>query len=248
VTERDEPRDPLVLDLGAFSPTTEAGRQGLRNAIKGNKKGRNRMGTHPWDEDEDGPKDEKIPEPPKRELDLVPGRERAGISDRARAAANLKVDNYTYQEIAEILEYPDARAAKREVERVLALTHSMDEYETLRLIAAARAEARLKLSTQMAAASFLVVTNEDGVETKVVNDRQLSWHTAAGVDLMNWATIVGAKSPTKVEITPDVEAMEMLVDRIAAAAGFEDVVEADVLELEVIPEPPTGEEDPDADA
>lgn len=245
MNERDDEDDrpsPLVLDLSTFSPQTEAGRRGLRDAVLG-KKARDRERAHPWDEDE--PKDDPIPLPPAKALEIIPGRERAGISDRARSAANLKVDGYTYQEIAEILEFTDAKSAKREVERVLALTHSTDEYETLRLLAATRAEQRLRLSSQMAGAAFLVVTDEDGVETRVVNERQLAWHQAAANDLMNWATIVGAKAPTKIEITPDVDAMEALVSRIASAAGHEDLVEADVLELDVIPDLPDPEEPDD---
>jgi hypothetical protein len=242
VNERDDEDDrlnPLILDLSAFDPTTEAGRKGMQDALRG-RRGRGQSGTHPWDEDE--PKDEPIPSAPKKELDIVPGRQRGGITDRARAAANLKVDGFSYQEIAETLEFKDAREAKREVERVLALTHSTDDYETLRILAASRAEQRLRLSSIMAGTDFLIVTDDEGNEVRIPNDKKFQWHQQAGVDLMNWATITGAKAPTKIELNPDVEAMEALVSRIAAAAGHEDVLEAEVIDLDVVPDGPMTEE------
>lgn len=250
MSERDDEDDrpnPLILDLSAFAPQTEAGRKGLRDAIRG-KKNRGRTGTHPWDEDEDEPRETPIPMLPKKEVEIVAGRERAGISDRDRAAANLKVDLFSYQEIAEILEFPSAQHAKRAVERVLALTHSVDDYDTIRMMAQARAEKRLRLSSQMADAAYLVVKGEDGEEKMVPNEKQLGWAAQASTDFMNWATITGAKAATKIEISPDVDAMEALVSRIATAAGHGDLVEADVLELEVIPDLPNDEEDPDAEA
>jgi hypothetical protein len=222
VTQDD--REPFFL---ALEPQSQTGKD-----IAAGKK--HEAGTHPWDEK---PASDPIPMPPSRDLVIEPGRERGGISDRARAATNLKVDGFSYAEIADMLEYKDAREAKREVERTLAMTHSEDDYETLRLLAASRAEDQLRRSTQMARAHYLVVTDEDGNETKVANDKQMAWHALATTDLINWATITGAKAPAKVEITPDLAQMDALVDRIARAAGHEDILDADVIEMDVEIEP-----------
>lgn len=222
--------DPYYLPL---EPQSEAGK-----AIKGG--GAANAGTHPWDDDPPEP----IPMPPKRSLDpperealALPNRVRGGISDRARAATNLKVDGFSYQEIADMLEYKNAGEAKKEVERTLAMTHPVDDYETLRMLATSRAEERLKLSSQMAGAHFLVTTDEDGNEVRVANEKQLAWATLAATDLMNWATITGAKAPTKMEITPDLAAMDALVDRIARAAGHEEVMDAEVIDMDVLDDP-----------
>jgi hypothetical protein len=147
VTGRDR-SDPFYLPL---EPQSETGK-----AIQGGRAAD--AGTHPWDPEPADP----IPMPPERELMVVPGRTRGGISDRARAATNLKVDGFSYQEIAEMLEFKDAKEAKREVEHTLAMTHTADDYETLRTLAASRAEQRLRLSSQMAGAHYLVVKKEDG--------------------------------------------------------------------------------------
>jgi len=237
VSNRDDEDDrgPLVVNLSAFDPTTQAGRDGLRDAIRGGRT-RGGTGTHPWDEDE--PRDEPIPRAPRKELDVVPGRQRGGISDRDRAAANLKVDGFTYQEIADTLEFKDAGEAKKAVERVLAKTHSTDDYETLRILAATRAERRLAQSVRMADADFLVVTDEEGNETKVPNERKLAWHQQSAIDLMNWATIVGAKAATKIEVNPDVDQIEALVSRIVAGAGHQEVIEAEVIDFDVVSDIP----------
>jgi hypothetical protein len=216
--------DPFYLPL---EPQSEVGK-----AIKSGRKAD--AGAHPWDDDPPDP----IPMPPERDLMVVPGRTRGGISDRARAATNLKVDGFSYQEIADMLEFKDAKEAKREVEHTLAMTHTADDYETLRTLAASRAEQRLRLSSQMAGAHYLVIKNADGTEEKVANERQLQWAALAATDLMNWATITGAKAPTKMEITPDLAALDTLVDRIARAAGHEDILDAEVIDMEALPATP----------
>lgn len=184
------------------------------------------------------PKDEKkkpgIPTLPKNEVALTGDELRGGISNRARSAVNLKLAGASYVEIADTLEYPDPQAARREVERALALTHSPDDWETLRLVTAARAEQLFARSSAMAAADFLVL--EDG--ERIPNTEKLAWHRQAGVDLMNHATITGAKAPTKVEITPDEERLDSIVSALVGRMGHEDILDADVLELEQIPDEP----------
>jgi hypothetical protein len=219
----DGPETPYYLDL---EPQSEAGK-----AISREKSGKKRAKKKPKEPAE--PKPPAIPTLPKDAPIVLADEMKGGITDRARAATNMKVDGLSFQEIAEILEYKDAGEAKREIERTLAKTHSSSDWETLRLIAAARAEERLRRSSAMANADYLVL--EDG--SKVPNERKLQWHQLAGVDLMNWATITGAKAPTKMEITPDVEVLDQLVNRLAAAAGVEDIMDAEVIELDDIPAP-----------
>jgi hypothetical protein len=155
-----------------------------------------------------------------------------GVSERSRAAANLKVEGMSYDEIADVLDFPDARAAKRAVESTLAAIHGPGDYETLRVIASTRAERQFSRSAAMAGAAFLV-DSETG--EKLPNIEQLRWHQQASADLMNWAVITGAKAPSKVEITPGDEAMDKLLQQIARRAGHEDIVDAEVLDFDDIP-------------
>lgn len=184
-----------------------------------------RRGKKP--DDEDGKKSPVIPQLPNRDV-IVKDGGKNGVSYRDRAAANLKLDGASYVEIADTLEFESPEDAKRVVERTLALTHSPDEYDTLRLVTAARAEKLLGQSLAMASATHLV-DPETGEHHP--NLDRLAWHRQASVDLMNHAIITGAKAPTKVEITADEERLATLVDRLVKAQGIEDIVDADVLDI-----------------
>lgn len=178
----------------------------------------------------------RLPEPSKP---LTGDELKGGISERDRSAVNLRLDGASYLEIADLLEYKDAATARRAIERALAKTHSPEEWDSLRMIAAARAEKRYALSSAMAGAVFLV---DSDTGEKIANTEQLRWHQQAGIDLMNWATITGAKAPTKIDITPDEERMDQIVSQILERSGYEEILDADVLELDVIPEEPDPED------
>ena len=225
----EEPAHPWDA-ASRLLPESEAAKEAQRNRRKGKRGGKKE------------PKEKKpeIPRLPDKEVAVITGDEvRRGVSDRARAAANLKVEGYTYAEIADKLEFESPQDAKRAVESVLAAIHGPGDYETLRLIATARLEAQIKRTTAMAGADFLVL--EDG--SQVPNVDKLRWHQAASTDIMNWAIVTGAKAPTKVEITPDEAALERLVAEIATRTGHEDIIEVDVLELTQVPEPDYDDDD-----
>lgn len=188
---------------------------------------------HPWDDAE--PKKAVIPRLP----DAVPlpkgDEKRRGISNRDRSAVNMRLDGASYLEIADMLEFSDAHAAKRSVERALAASHGPEEWDSLRMLASGRAEQLFKRSSAMAAADFLVDTDTGD---KIANQEKLRWHQQASMDLMNWATITGAKAATKVEITPGEERMDQIVSQLLQRAGYEEILDAEVLELEQIPDEP----------
>lgn len=173
-----------------------------------------------------------IPQLPPPVVPQIDGTRR-GISNRDRAAVNLKLEGASYLEISDMLEFDDPEDAQRVVERALALTHAPDEWDTLRLVAGARAEKLLSLSLAMASATHLIdpETNEP-----IPNKDRLAWHRQAGEDLMRHAIITGAKAPAKVEITPDDTVINELVSRLLKAGGHEDIVDAEVLDLEDLPE------------
>ncbi len=194
---------------------------------------------------ESKPKDDKpkgVPKPPKRELALTGDEVKRGISERARAAASLKVEGLSYAEIADLMEYETVADAKRAVDSALASLHGPEDLETLRIIAATRAEQQFKRSTQMASATHLELPDGEQVE----NVDRLRWHQVAQVDLMNWATIVGAKAAAKVEVTASDEQVDRLVAEYIRRTGGEQVLDAEVIELEVIEAPVDDIGDPDA--
>lgn len=56
------------------------------------------------------------------------------------------------------------------------------------------------------------------------------------------AALDGLDEPTRVAVGPDDEFLDQIVSRIAAAAGHEEILEADVLELEVLPAVEAGDD------
>lgn len=158
---------------------------------------------------------------------------RRGISNRDRAAVNLRLNGASYLDIADQLEFKDAASAKKAVERTLAATHAPEEWDSLRMMASARAERLFERSAAMAGADYLVDTDTG---EKIANTERFKWHQQASADLMNWATITGAKAPTKVEVTPDEERMDQLTQLVLQGLGHQDILDAEVIELTEIPD------------
>lgn len=194
--------------------------------------------------DEDA-RERPIPVVPSKQIALTGDETRRGVSERGRAAANLKVEGFTYAEIADMLDFDSPAEARRAVERVLAALHAPEEYETLRMVAAARAEKQFQRSSAMAGADFLV---DPATGEKFPNEDRLRWHQTAGTDLMNWAAIVGAKMPAKVEITAADDQVERLVNEVLARTGHEEILDAEVIDLDVIPDGPAWDDESDADS
>jgi hypothetical protein len=188
-------------------------------------------GRKPRSKPEPEPKKAVIPVVPKRPT-LTDAEIRRGVSNRARSAANLKIDGYSYQEIADTLELKDAAEARKLTETVLAAIHPTSDLETLRIVVSARAERLLQRSMAMASADYLI-DQENG--EKIANLDRLRWHQQAAADLMNYATITGAKAPAKLEITPGEADMDALVHRLLARGGHEEIQDAEVIELDDLP-------------
>lgn len=196
-----------------------------------------------FEEPSDPPKPPKAPkddEPKKSLLPVVrlPEREKPitssevvrGVSLRAKACVNMRLEGASFVEIADVLEYETPADARRDCERALAATHPAEDWETLRQVATARAEKLFANSFAMAKADYLVTS--DGTEVPNLEKRQ--WHAQAAADLMNHAAISGAKAPTKLEVTPGEAEMERLVEKLLTRGGYEVAKEADVLELSVL--------------
>lgn len=179
-----------------------------------------------------------IPVLPKRKpISISNAETRGGVPAKAAAAANMKLRGASYANIAEVLEYENPAAAQADVLKVLAMTHSPEEWETMRVVAAARAEMLLEQSVAMASADFLV---DEATGERIPNSERRLWHGAAQTDLMNWVAITGAKAPSKIEVTPGEVQLERLVAQMIERSGHSEVHEADVLELDQLPSAPDG--------
>lgn len=211
-------------------------------------------GTHPWDgAPRDG--DEKKPSVPRLpDEDVMPVDDQLvrGVSNRNRTAAKLWAMHKSYDYIAERCDFPTAAAAKRAVEAVIAQTLMPEEIETMRLKVVSTAEGLLADALEMARAP--VLHDDDGND--VENTERLRWHAQAAAVLRDLATYTGAKAPTKIEYTPAEAELERLVEQMLAQAGHEDIIEADVIDLHVMPaiesgvpdwEPPDLDEPEDED-
>lgn len=177
--------------------------------------------------------DDLIPRLPERAALSVPS---GGVSARAQACVNLKLEGASFVEIASTLEYDSPEDAKAEFQRTLAKTHSPEDWESLRAAEEARALMLFRNSLRMSQAEYLLVDDGEGGQKQVPNRDRLGWHRQAGIDLMNHATITGAKAPTKIEITPEDAQLDKIVNFLAERALQGEAVEADVLELTVMPE------------
>lgn len=168
---------------------------------------------------------------PQSVLDAI---DRGGaVSRRAMACVNMRIAGAPWPEIAAALDYATPALAKTDFITALARTHEPEDWETLRMTAASRAEALFRRSFAMAGADYLV-DSETG--ERIPNPDRLRWHEQAGKDLALHASITGAKAPTKMEISPDEEMFDKLVNRMLTANGYTEVIEAEVLELEEIPD------------
>lgn len=191
--------------------------------------------------DDDPPEDKKsvVPRLPDPEPMLTGDEVRSGVSDRNRAAAKLKTKGHSYLEIADILEFDSAAAAKRAVESVIAATLAPEEIEMQRALVLARMEEQFKQSNAMGHADFLV----DDEGNRIANERKLQWHQQATIDLMNIATLTGAKAPTKIEYSPGEAELDRIVSVLVARSGHEDILDAEVIQLDEIPAIEAGEDD-----
>lgn len=159
---------------------------------------------------------------------------RGNPTRRSRACVNLRIERVPWHEIVQLLEYDSIEQARTDYLRAIASMHKPEEAETMRLLTIANAETLLRRSMAMAGADYLV--DADRPTKKIPNTERLRWHQQAGQDLNLLATITGVKAPLQVQVTPTDEQYAILTAAVLRARGVELVQEAEVLELEVLPE------------
>lgn len=141
---------------------------------------------------------------------------------RLQAAVALKLAGTSYSDIARVLEYSDARYARRAVEQALALTaDSPDELAQLRIIQTKRYE-------RLLASTWNKAVDPDDKEHLAYNAR-----ATALVDRIS--KLHGVDAPQKVNFTPSDEYLASYVQNfLALAKSAEDAEEADIEDAEIV--------------
>jgi len=179
-----------------------------------------------------------IPQLPPPDYDVRDLAITSDLTARDLACVNMRLMGAPFVEIARALEFASAAEAKRDFYRALAATHSPEDWETMRQVEVMRAEQLIARSFAMAAAPYFLDA-ETG--DKIPNTDRLRWHDQAGKDLALHAMISGAKAPTRLEVTPTEAEYTQIVDVILAHEGFRPAIEADIIDVEEIPDAPADE-------
>lgn len=148
---------------------------------------------------------------------------------QARAAANMKYAGATYEEIADFLDYKDPAVARQVVEAHIAKAYPDETRESLFRITAGRLE-QLWALTWAKSQPTVLRENDYGEMQEQENFEQLAY-IKAGADLLTrQMKLHGLEAPTRVEITPDVEKFEDVVQRMVAHVRGDQAIEVDVVE------------------
>ena len=182
----------------------------------------------------------RIPVLPPLDIDARTISLRGVITQLDRAVVNMRITGASFDKIAEVLQLESAEDAKRRLIRTLAKTHPEEDWETLRQLEIARADQILEQAMAMARADYFV--DLDDPEHLIPNEDKLRWHGAAQSALALHATITGAKAPQRLEITPTDQEYGALVQKMLELEGKAAPKEYDILDAEVIPDGPEGEE------
>ena len=149
---------------------------------------------------------------------------------RAWAAFAMRKRMIPFEEIADFLEYDTPAHARAAVYGIVAATARPEDTETLRLTITAGLEDQLRRSITMASANEFI----DGEGTRYPNHDRLAWHAEARRDYEVLARISGAQAAAQIQLlSPEAAELDQIVRAIEAAQGRQ-IVEADVVDVEVI--------------
>jgi hypothetical protein len=172
-----------------------------------------------------------IPTLPKSDIDFeMLKRQADSPGKRAWAAFAMRKRMIPYDEIAEFLDYEGPQQAAAAVYAVVSATARPEDTETLRQTIIAGLEDQLRRSITMAAADSFV----DSEGTLYPNHDRLAWHKEARQDYEVLARVSGAQAAAQIHlVNPELAELDQIVRSIEAAQG-RSVVEADVVDVEVI--------------
>jgi hypothetical protein len=153
---------------------------------------------------------------------------------RAVAAVNLRLAGAPFVEIAKELGYSSPKAAETAYVSALAEMYPVESWENLRQIEAMRAEVLLRQALAMAQADFFVDAND--ADVLIPNTEKARWHDQALKALQVHAMITGARAPARLEVSASTQELHQMVTAILQAQGGEPIVEADIFQMDEIPQ------------
>lgn len=166
-------------------------------------------------------------------VELAPVKSAPKVSrTQARAAANMKYAGASWEDIADFLDYKDAAVARQVVEAHIAKAYPDQTRESLFRIHAARLEQLWALAH---AKSQPMVQAYDDYGDEIPghrreNPEQLAY-MKVGLDIVSRSMrLHGLEAPTQVEITPNIERFEDVVQKMVAQVRGDTAVEVDVVE------------------
>lgn len=156
---------------------------------------------------------------------------------QARAAANMKYEGASYEEIADFLDYKDPAMARRVVEEAIARAYPDESHESLFRITAARLEKLLhglsgRVGPDIPYRDDMGETVPDGRGgvLMVPNPDQLAYVKVAGDLIARQMRLHGLEAPTRVQITPDAAEFERAIQLLTATKREEQGGEADIFD------------------
>lgn len=162
-----------------------------------------------------------------------------------RAAVNMKIAGASYAEIAEVLEYTSAAAARQAVEQGIADAYEPKDTASLRRITNARLEGLFQMSWKNAQETRPAV-DEWGDEIPGVverNPEQLAWVRQAADIVGRLNKLHGLDAPTQLQVSPGAIEFEDTVSRLVAVAQRGLPKEADIFGEEIVEAEEIGPED-----
>lgn len=158
---------------------------------------------------------------------------------QARAAANMRFAGAPYDKIAEFLQYKDPATARQVVEAHIAKAYPDETRESLFRLTSIRLEELYGLARDRM--NPVVLAPVDGEMVEVQNDEQIAY-MKVGLDILGrQMKLHGLEAPTRVEISPDLESFETVVQRMTASVRGDEAAEADVVEYTELEEIEPGE-------
>lgn len=166
--------------------------------------------------------------------DLVLAAAAAGRTERSvRAAVNMRISGAPYDEIARVLDYTSAAAARAAVEQGLADAYEGKDTASLRRLTNARLEGLFKLSWENAQPSRPSLDRESGEPDGFYerNPEQAAWVRQAADIAGRLAKLHGLDAPTQVQVSPGAIEFEETVAHLVAVTQKGLPQEADIFAL-----------------
>lgn len=166
------------------------------------------------------------------EIDIAEPKVPKVTRTQARAAANLRFSGAPYDEVARMMDYKDAAVARQVVEAHIAKAYPDETRESLFRLTTLRLE-QLWALAHAKSQDMVQAYDEYGDAIpgyKKENGEQLAY-MKIGLDILGrQMKLHGLEAPTQVQISPDIEQFEQVVQRMVSHVRGDESTEVDLVE------------------